>query len=256
MQLGMLLRELSRQRRYVVLSVLLAAIVAFASIYKVSLAPPNIRPRALAIGAASTSVVIDGATSEIANVQANSNELTVLTTHTDLLGDVMTSVVVRADIARQLGIQPEQLEVDAPITADVPRDQIEPGSGETATTLLASGDHYILQVQADPAIPVLYIFAQAPSAAAAVHLANVSVESLRSYVDSLAVSDHTPPAQQIRLDQLGPARGGIVNGGVAVEVAVLAFFTVLFLSLGAALSVSRVRRGWTAAKLAEPAPRP
>ena len=54
-------------------------------------------------------------------------------------------------------------------------------------------------------------------------------------------------SDQIRLHQLGPARGAVVNGGARVVIAGLTFLVVFAVAGCAWLLVVRTRRGWAAA---------
>ena len=65
------------------------------------------------------------------------------------------------------------------ITAAVERTMREPDSSLRATQIMMAERPYRLEVQADPDKPIVHIYAQAPSAAAALDLANASVEALR-----------------------------------------------------------------------------
>jgi hypothetical protein len=51
----------------------------------------------------------------------------------------------------------------------------------------------------------------------------------------------------VRLEQLGRARGGVINHGVGLQIALLSFMVVFTISCCAVLFLSRVRRGWVAA---------
>ena len=57
----------------------------------------------------------------------------------------------------------------------------------------------------------------------------------------------TDPTKQVRLEQLGRARGGVINHGIGLQIALLSFIFVFTVSCCAVLFLSRVRRGWRAA---------
>src|SRR5438477_6975073 len=59
LQLGIHIRELWRLRAAVAVCVLLAASAGVWTLYKVSLLPPSLTPRAVEMGAASTEVLVD-----------------------------------------------------------------------------------------------------------------------------------------------------------------------------------------------------
>jgi hypothetical protein len=249
MQLGVHLRELWELKRGIAISLLLASFAALSSIYKIGLIPPRLESRGLELGVASTQLLVDTPRSKVVNIDSGASEFASLTTQAGLLGNVMASPPVRAYIAREIGADPTRILATAPITANFPRALAEPGSGQSASDILASPDHYRLQIQADPSVPVLRIYAQAPSAEKAVRLADASVQGLRKYLADIAARQRIPPAEQVRVEQFGQARGGIINQGIALQIAVLAFGVIFGIACCAVLFLARVRRGWVAAAL-------
>lgn len=256
MQLGRHLRELWRLRLGVTLSFLLAAVIALSSIDEVSLFPPGVKSRQLEIAAASTRVLIDSPRSEIIDLRADTYAFTSLTTRAALLGNVMASAPVREYVAHRAKIDPQSIQAVAPITANVPRALTEPGSEKRASDILRSTDQYRLDIQANPSVPILNISSQAPNKDAAERLANGAVDGLRDYLRALAIRQGTDPDKQVRLVQLGRARGGVINHGIGLQIALLSFVFVFVLSCCAVLFLSRVRRGWSEAASKEAGEQP
>lgn len=256
MQLGRHLRELWRLRLGVAISFALALFIAVSSIDHVSLLPPKVSSRQLEIAAASTRVLVDSPRSEIIDLRTDTYAFTSLTTRAALLGNVMASAPVREYIARRAKIDPARIQASAPITADVPRNLSEPGSEKRASDILRSTDQYRIDIQSNPTVPILNISAQAPNKDAAERLANGAVDGLRDYLAALAVRQGTDPKKQVRLEQLGRARGGVINNGISLQIALLSFIFVFTLSCCAVLFLSRVRRGWSAAAADEAGERP
>ena len=77
-------------------------------------------------------------------------------------------------------------------------------------------------INANPTVPMLDIYAQAPSSASAAALANATVDQLKAY-GRLATTQATPAKDKIRLEQLGRATGDVINPGVKYQTAVLVF---------------------------------
>lgn len=244
MRFGKQLHELWRLRLGVALCALLALVVAVTSVYTISLLPPRAEPRALEIGAASTRVLVDSPKSKIVDIRAGLADFQSFATRADLLGNVMASGPVREYIARRAKVPIESIEAKAPIVADVPRAAIEPGSEQRATDILRATKDYRLNIVADPAVPILNVAAQAPTAEAAGQLANAAVDGLRDYLKTVGAQQKVADTDQVRIVQLGRARGTVINEGVGLKIGLLTFVVVFALAGMAAVFLSRVRRGW------------
>jgi hypothetical protein len=244
MHFGAHLHELWRLRLGLVLSLALAALVALSVTYRISVLPPGLTPRAVEIGTASTHVMIDTPRSTILDLRQPTDDLESLTNRAVLLGNVMASLPVRQYIARRAGVAPERIQATSPLTAAFPRPVADAGSQKHASDLLRSTDQYRLNVQANPTVPILDVYTQAPTAAAAEGLANAAVVGLRDYLADVARAQGTPTGQEVQLSQLGRAQGGVINAGVRLQLLLLVFVLVLSLSCAAVLFLARVRRGW------------
>ena len=138
------------------------------------------------------------------------------------------------------------------MTANVPRVLTEPGSEKRSSDILRSTDQYRLDIQANPTVPILDISSQAPTSkqpsasptAPSTGCATTCSRWRRQGID---------PKDQVRLEQLGRARGGVINHGVGLQIALLSFLVVFTVSCCAVLFLSRVRRGWRAAARREEA---
>jgi hypothetical protein len=106
-------------------------------------------------------------------------------------------------------------------------------------------------IRANPTVPVLDVYAQTPTPESAEALANAAVEALQAHLTDLAGAAQTPDDELIRLVQLGRAQGTVVNGGIAWQVAFLAFAVTFALSCGTVLFFRRTREGWRLAGVPE-----
>ena len=238
------LRARIRRRWRLVASVIVGLAAVVLSLYRVSLMPPSLHARGLTVAAASTTVLVDLKHSQSVDLAPSSNQLEALSTQADLVGQVLVTDPVLTDIGRLAGIDPSQIQATAPVTSNVPRTEIEPNSGANAAALIAAPDHFQLQVQVDPSVPILHIYAQAPSAPAAERLASASVQGLRDYLAQLSTSQTVSVRDQIKLIQLGTVYGGVVNSSASKEIALLAFLTGFATSMCGIAVVSRIRSGW------------
>jgi len=243
------LRARAVRRSRPLAAVLVGILVAVLTLYRVSLLPPSLHARALNVAAAATTIMVDTKQSATVDLGTRTDALEALATQTDLVGEVMVTDPVLAEIGRLANIDPLQIQATAPVTSNVPRTEIEPGSGANATALIAAPDQYKLQVQVDPTMPIIHVYAQAPSASAAVRLANASVQGLRIYLGQLSTSQTVSLDDQIELTQLGTVHGGVVNASASKEIGLLAFFTGFAGTLFALALVRRFRTGWGTAGL-------
>jgi hypothetical protein len=247
MQLGAYLHAAFQQRRAVVACAAIALVAALYTSGVIRLFPPGLHGRSNEIAAASTQVVVDTPDSRLSDLRANTYDMTSMTNRATMLGNVMGSEPVRVYIAARAGLAPEQIYAVAPVTTSVPRAYTEPGSEKRSSDILKSTNEYRLDVQANPAVPILNIYAQAPSAGEAERLANASVTGLRAYLADLAIRRSVPPNLRVRVQQLGSAHGDVINDGVGLQIALLTFVVAFVLGSCGLLLFNGVRQGWTLA---------
>lgn len=251
MGFGTSMQRLWQFRRGVVVSVALALVVAVWSVAKISVFPPGLTPRSLEMATASTQVVIDTPKSALLDLRQDTYNLEGLTNRAVLLGNVMASPPVRESIARRAHVPVELIRVSPPLTPKQPRALAETGNQKRTRDILKLNGEYRLAIQANPTVPVLHVYSQTPTAESAQALTNAAVDAMRTYLADLAESARTPENEQIRLVQLGRARGAVINGGIEWQAAILAFLITLAASCATAIFVARVRDGWRLAALSE-----
>jgi hypothetical protein len=255
MALGRHLRELWGNRIGLVASLILASLAALWGVGKVSLFPPSVKPRVLEMSAANTRALVDAPKSAVLDLSVPTTNLLSMTNRGVLVGNVMGSAPVREYIGRRAGIKPSLLQIASPVTPDFPRPLATSGKRSTRD-ILKSPNAYRLSIQANPTVPILDIYAEAPTPKLAEQLANGAVDGMKDYLRDLGVKQSIPAAQQVQLQQLGRASGGTINEGVNLRVGVLSFFLMFFASSLTALAISRVRRGWRLESLARADPKP
>lgn len=246
MNLGARLYYFSKRRHMVAISLLAAVAATVVALYQVSLLPPGLHSRKLSIGTAATEMLV--ASPNLA-VGGSAYQYSAAVNQAILLGNVMVSEPVLNDVSLAIGVPVSRIQATAPMTANVPRSLVEPGSGASATAILKSPDLYKLEIQADPSVPILHIYSQAPSAAVAVRIANAAVQGVNTYLQGLEVSDRIPVNQRIRVEELGPVQAGVANPGAPTQIAVLVFLGVFGVSLWLLAITAKIRRGWALARL-------
>jgi hypothetical protein len=251
--IGIRMRTLWRLRGGMILCLALSLLAAVWSVQKISLFPPSLTPRSLEMATASTSVVIDTPTSALVDLRQDTYSLDGLTNRAVLLGNVISSTTVRQHIARRAGLPVERLTIQAPLTPKQSAPRADSENRRTTGDIVKSTDHYRLNIQSNPSVPVLDIYAQTPNAESAAILVNSAVEELQAYLVDLARAEKTPPHKQITLIQLGKARGTVINEGVDWQIAILAFLITFGISSATVIFAARVRAGWRLAAAAESA---
>lgn len=247
MDVGRHLRELFGLRRSVLVCLALAALAAFNTIYQL----PSLEPRAVEMASATTEVLVDTRLSSVHDLRQGSAEFEKMTNRAVLIGNVMASPPVLRYIGRRAGVAPERIRAQPPLTPDFPRPLSGLGEDPKTRDLLESTDQYRLNIQANPTVPILQVYAQAPNATAAATLANAAVEGLRDYLEDTAKAQATPAEDLVRLSPLGRAKGVVINGGIRFQLALVTFLIVFGLSAATAILLARIRRGWQEADVAE-----
>lgn len=250
MEFGRRIWNLWLLRPWVAASAALALVMALWSVYGISLLPPKLTPRALEMATATTHVVVDTPTSSVLDLRENSYDFDAMTQRAIVIGNVMANGKVRASIARAVKISPDRLQVTAPFTRKQPR-AVTSSERKRASDILESIDQYRINVQANPTVPILDVYAQAPSAEEAETLADAAVDGLRTYLADLGAAQQIPGDDQVRLLQLGRASGTVINKGIDWQVALLVLAITFCLSCATAIFVSRVWRGFLVARVEE-----
>jgi len=245
MRFGMHLHELARQRIGLTLSFALALFVALSVTYKVSVFPPGLHNRDLEMGTASTHVMVDTSRSLVLDIRYGTGDFDSLTARAVLLGNLMASAPVREYIARRAHVPATDIQATTPLTPDFPRPLAGEGEQKHQSDLVRSTDQYRLNIQANPTVPVIDVYAQAPNAQAAEQLANGAVDGMRDYLAAAAGQASGASADnQPRMTQLGRAHGTVINQGIRLQVLLLSFLFVFALCCLVTLAVGRIRRGW------------
>jgi hypothetical protein len=233
------LRRLSQPWPRLAVSALLAVVAVGWSLLTVGLVPPRLTPRDVEMATAHTSVLVDTPRSSVVDLRQTTYSFQGAENRSILLGNVIASPPVREYIARRAQIPPGVVEIAPPLTPEHPRPTVDVGHPRRTTDILKSNNQYRLSIQANPTVPILDIYSQAPTTTAATRLANSAVEGLRSYMSAEAASRGVKPGQQTVLRQLGRAQGGVINHGVRWQISFLAFVLTFALSNVVILMLAR-----------------
>jgi hypothetical protein len=196
-------------------------------------------------------VLIDTPDSQMIDLREDTYAMAGLVNRAVLLGNVIASTDVEARIAAEAHIPAQLLRIQAPLTPQAASPPVNSQTARHISDIIKSTDQYRIEIDANPTVPMLDIYAQTPTAQSAAALANSAVDQLQAYLARVATIQRTPTKDKIRLVQMGPAVGAVINGGIQIQVALMVF-VLTFLGWCAALTfVARVRSGWRAQTLSE-----
>ena len=227
------------------LSALLGVVCAGLNTGVVSLLPPKVQGNTLQIAAAASHVSVDlpAASPSLAHGRAEPPEdLLTLVKRAEILARIAVTPPVLQRIANRCQIPRDQLSGLGRTTANVPLALVEPDSERRASDIQASKAPYRLEVQGRPTRPVIDVYTQAPSVSAAECVADAAAPALTGFLRDFGKTQSFTEDQLIRLEQLGPARGAVVNGGAVPTIGMLTFLTVFGLSLVALIGFDVLRR--------------
>lgn len=234
---------LARRRRLVafaIASTAVATLATVASLATFSLLPPGISMRPLQKGAAVTHAAIQLPPDKR---PVGQYEFESEARRASLIANVMTSPPLLARIGRLIGVDPSRIAANTEITEDVSRSFIEPDNEHRASQIVASHAPYQLDIQVRTPLPVLDIYAQAPSVGEAEKLADAPVKAANAYLAALA-RQHGDSVNPVSMVQLGVPRGGSLDSTAPFVIAALTFLVIFAISFGLLFLLAQIRRGW------------
>ncbi len=241
MELARTLNILWRRRRLVALGALVAAFAAFLSVYRISLFPPGVEGRTNVFATASTQLLVDTPDSSFADL---ANDLTPLETRASVFARFLASPAALALIARDAHLQQGSIEAQGPYDLNLPVIQEQPTAGQRSSQIIGEGALYRLRFENNPALPIVSVFAQAPTRDGAIALAEAAPKALRTYVERIQTDQHTPDDRRVEIRALGSATGGVVNQGANVQIAALVFLVVFGAWCMLLVPAQTIARGW------------
>ena len=258
MELVGFVRSLLQHKVVVAVIVGLAVLAAFLTAFKVG--PGGVERRSTAVGAATSQILVDSAESTLVE-GAGTDQLASLGTRASIYAQYLSSRDAVGQIARGIGINPLALTARGPFSEGTGlQDYQQQGAESRATDLVAEGKAYRLVFQAQEDVPIITVYATAPTAAGATALASSSFKVLNEYIAELkrsakkAAADNPQPDPEVVSDvpvvenivvrELGSPEGGLVGGSANLVLMVLAFVGVLGLGCLAFALISAFLRHW------------
>jgi len=232
-------------------------VAAYASAYRPTF-PPTFEPKGIEFGVALTQILIDTPRSPLTDAEVTVEPLAA---KADLYARLVESEPVQESIAEAGGFDLGQVAIASRISgsATFSRAGREQVGAQRAQDIASERQGRQILFAAEQGVPVLTVFAQAPTAEEAVRLAQAGARGLIGYISSIQVRRATPRASRIQLSQLGSARGGTVNPGASRSLALVVFLAVfggwcLLLLVGDRLVAQLRSRAAKCTKCGEPVP--
>jgi hypothetical protein len=246
MELARTLKTLWIRRRLVALGALIAFFAALLSVYSVGIFPPSLTSRTNVFATASTQLLVDAPDSAFADLE---NDLTPLETRASVFARFLASPVALELVARDAGVPLASIEAQGPYDINLPVIQQEPTAGQRSSQIIGEGALYRLRFENNPVLPIVSVFAQAPTKAEAIALADAAPQALRTYINGIQTHQQTPVDRRVVIRKLGDATGGVVNAGANVQIALLVFIVVFGAWCMLLIPAQTLARGWREADI-------
>jgi hypothetical protein len=253
MELARTLKSLWIRRRLVALGAVIAFVAAILSVYSVGIFPPSLSSRTNVFATASTQLLVDAPDSAFADLE---NDLTPLETRASVFARFLASPVALQLIAKEAQVPLGAIEAQGPYDINLPVIQQEPTAEKRSSQIIGEGALYRLRFENNPVLPVVSVFAQAPSEAEAIDLANAAPRALRTYINGIQEQQNTPESRRVVIRKLGNATGGVVNAGANLQIGLLVFIVVFGAWCMLLIPAQTIARGWREASVYGDVPGP
>jgi hypothetical protein len=229
----LILKELWQRRILVVLSAVVAALVAVAVVFSVSLSPPGLSKRDHVEAQGSIEILIDSAKSPIADV---GRDLEPLTARAGVFARYIAGGNVIERIAKTTGIPAKQIEVAGP--SPLPGEAA--GASAPPPNLLPYG---IEIVQRDE-LPIVNVGTRAPTIAEARDMAAATPGAIRGIVSDIQLEQQIPDSKRVTFRVLGPAQASLSTEALGAKAAGAIFFVIFGLGIVLILGIPRLIDAW------------
>jgi hypothetical protein len=248
MNLALAFRELWRHKVLVALGIPVALIAAVVSVSNVSLLPPGVSGGTLQYYSARTQILVDSDSSSIGDLKS---DLSPMVTRANVYSRFLTTPTALQVIGQNADIPANQIYAEGPYQLGQPRFIQEPTAERRGSQLIGRQARYRLRFDSDPELPIVTVYAEAPSTDQATALANGAATGLSDYVTQLQDKQGIPQSSRVAIRRLGSTAGAPVTPGASTKVALFVFFVVLALWCVGILVVRRLSATWRQADVDE-----
>jgi len=220
-----ILLQLWRRRVAVAAVIALAALIAIATAYRISVLPPSVSHRSVESGTAQTQILVDYPRSSVADLN---RDFAPLQARAQVLSQLMTTAPVIDRIAKIAKVPVASIQATTDTsTLNVPSAEVEPSAVTRANDINGENRVYRLTFRAEPDQPTITVSGQGPTAADAMRISNAAAQGAAAWVRDTQLRQLVPDGRRTQLTQLGAATGGTVNSGASRILAVLVFVVIL-----------------------------
>jgi hypothetical protein len=237
-ELVQIIKTLWDQRIAVVAVLLVAFLAGVSTMYRIGTG--GLTKRSHQFGAAQSQILIDSPRSSLVDL---TQETPPLATRAAVYTQFMRSNAVKEAISKASGIPADLIVAQGPYTTAGGSQNLPRPSEARANEVRSEKRGYRLVFDYQQDLPIVSIYAQAPTAKSAIALAAGTVAGVRSYISQLERQQNVPASAQTQIRELGSAEGGTVNSGADPIMAVLAFVGIVIAGLGGILALTALARG-------------
>ncbi|MEA2134156.1 MAG: hypothetical protein QOC68_2065 [Solirubrobacteraceae bacterium] len=239
MELAQIIKTLWDQRIAVVAVLVVAFLGGLSTVYRVGTG--GLSTRSHQFGAAQSQILIDSPRSSLVDLTQDTPPLA---TRAAVYTQFMRSNAVKEAISQATGIPANLIVAQGPYTTAGGTQNLPRPSEARANEVRGEKAGYRLVFDYQQDLPIVSIYAQAPSAKAAISLAAGTVAGVRAYISRLEREQNVPAHAQTQIRELGSAEGGTVNSGADPIMAILAFIGIAIAGLGGILALNALTRGF------------
>jgi hypothetical protein len=217
--------------------------------------PSGVEKRSYVYGSAQTQILIDSPRSSLLDLNQETGPLA---TRAAVYAAFMRSNAITDSIAKEMGVQPGQVVAQGPFTTAGGTQNIPRPAEARSNEVRGEADTYRLVFDAQQDLPIITVYAQAPSGELAIKLANATVKATQDYVDNQETSVNVPAAAKTSIRELGPATGGDVQAGEKPLLAFMAMIATFILGCVLVVAITGLRRSFSklGTELRDPEPEP
>ena len=250
MTLVHILRELWSRKSLLAIGMLLAGFAAIASVYRVSLSPPSIHRGSLDFASAQTQIFVDSESSSLGDLM---NDFAPMNARANVYARFLTTPAALRLVGKEAGVPGDQIYAAGPYQLGQARYIQEPTAERRAQQLVGDRAAYRLRFDSDPELPIVTMYAEAPTPEEATRLSDGAASALADYVTRLQTDQGIADRRRVAIRRLGSTPGAWVSEGAGRKIGVFVFVLVFGLWCAATIAVRRLAKGWRSASAADEA---